>query len=177
MFVIIKVQISLISKLDREKLHGHNFTVHCELDASVGDNGMVSDYSEFKAEIRDLCADWDECMLVPGQSPHLQIQTFTHDQAGSELGLGLEDCTSNTDQNKKHVKVVFNGDMMVFPEDDVRVLPVENITVEELSRLLLDLVTLRFNKLAIDDIGRVSITVGSGPGQSATSEWIANSQN
>jgi 6-pyruvoyltetrahydropterin/6-carboxytetrahydropterin synthase len=153
---------TIFSDTERERVHGHNFTVQCELDAPVENDGMVSDYNEFKTVIRRLCAEWDEFLLVPTRSPHVDVKLVT------VVGSAAEDATP-APPDRRCVKIMFNGEEIVLPEGDVKLLPVANITVEELSALLVSKVAAEFQGIC-SSVSRVSVTVSSGPGDSGTSE-------
>ena len=64
---------TIFSATDREDLHGHNFQVACAVTAPVDDSGLMFDYAVIKKQIRALCDEIDEKMLLPALSPHLKI--------------------------------------------------------------------------------------------------------
>ena len=167
----------------RERLHGHNFHVSAKVtasaDVSSNNGGLVVDYGALKRHLRSLCDEWDEVLLIPGQSQHLRVETLSDDDS----------------QVNERVKVVFKGktrsgdrahDEMILPAGDVLVLPVSNITGEELSRTLLS----RFVQECGDALQKakvesIEIGVSSGPGQvrfgalrvpwdfNTTDEWLS----
>jgi 6-pyruvoyltetrahydropterin/6-carboxytetrahydropterin synthase len=136
------------SATQREKLHGHNFSVHCAITGRVNDNGLIADYDFYKHKLMARMRQWDEIFLLPGQSPHLQIR---------EEGPNLY--------------AHFGSEIIPFLRSDVLVLPVSNVSVEELSRLLLEELTGDLKQLAADQIDEVIIKVASAPGQLAASIW------
>src|SRR4051812_36676618 len=97
-----------------ERLHGHNYQVRCSIEVNQIDPklGMAFDFNVVKPVIKNLCDSLDERILIPTQSPYLEL---------SELG-------------SQQLKVVFNKKEYVFPIEDVRKLPIVNITSEELAR-------------------------------------------
>jgi len=150
---------------NRERLHGHNFGVQLSITAPTGDNGMIADYNVYKKAVRKMCDAFDELMLLPGLSPHLKIVPFTrHDEHGRQ---------------SENVTVIFGGkqhgnendsaaDEFVFPAADVLVLPLRNITLEELSKHLAScLVEEHAETMRLDKIQSLVVTVSSGPGQTA----------
>ncbi|MCX4240473.1 6-pyruvoyl trahydropterin synthase family protein [Paraliomyxa miuraensis] len=141
---------TIFSATRRERLHGHNFTVYCALTGEVDANGLLGDYVFYRQRLIDLCREWNEVFLLPGRSPHLRIE---HDH---EAG---------------RVNAIFAGQVIPFLASDVLVLPVTNVTVEELSRALLDELLRDREVLARDRIREVVIKVGSGPGQMASCRW------
>ena len=127
----------------RERMHGHNHAVRCELTGEVGADGMVADYGVFKAMLRDACAEWDEIFLLPGNSPHLAIE-----ERGGE------------------VRATFDGETIVMPAADALVLPITNVTLEELAGLMVERLVERHGAVfAGAKISRLAITISSGPGQ------------
>lgn len=140
---------TIFSATDRERLHGHNFTVFCALEGRVSEIGMIADYRRFKQIIAATCARWNEVFLLPGQSPHLDIR-----------------------REGEHVYARFDGTDIPFLAHDVLVLPVRNTTLEELSQLLLSRL---LDDPAMAEVGEglvgMEIRVGSGPGQCANAIW------
>lgn len=138
---------TIFSATDRERLHGHNFSVSAEIDAPVNDNGLCFSYAEFKKKLEVLCSELDEYLVLPQLSPHLNIRQ----------------------QNDEYL-VEFNTETMRFLVSDTMLLPIRNSTVEEfadylLKRLLEDPDIIRY------DIRRILIRVSSGPGQWGSSDW------
>ena len=144
---------TIFSATRRERLHGHNFTVYCALTGEVDANGLLGDYVYYRQRLIDLCREWNEVFLLPGRSPHLRIE---HDR---EAG---------------RINAIFNGQTIPFLASDVLVLPVTNVTLEELSRALLDEVLRDREVLARDRIHAVVVKVSSGPGQMASCQWSAS---
>ncbi len=140
---------TIFSATERERLHGHNFSVYAMIDAPVGDNGMCFSYVELKDRLRALCETLDEYMVLPAQSPYLQI----------------EDAAPQW-------RVRFADEEMYFLQSDCRVLPIRNSTVEEYSRYLLTELLEDDAFIASAEISEIVIKVSSGPGQSGSSTWM-----
>jgi 6-pyruvoyltetrahydropterin/6-carboxytetrahydropterin synthase len=135
---------TIFSATERENLHGHNFRLEVAIDCAVGADGLAFDYAIAKRAIRAFCAGLDEVLLLPGDSPHLRIET-------------ADDM----------VRVTFAGTAMLLPARDVRILPLANITVEELARHAAASLHV---SLAADPgrgIRALRARVSSGPGQAA----------
>lgn len=139
---------TIFSATERERLHGHNYFVAISFTAPLGDNGMCFSYKEVKTRLRTLCDSLDEYMLLPAHSPWLEI---------------ISDPPYHTAR--------FNGEVMQFLQSDTQVLPVSNITLEELSHYLLQrfLDDREFVKAA--GLCQVVIKVSSGAGQWGSSSW------
>lgn len=136
---------TIFSATERERLHGHNYSVSACIVAPMGDNGFSADYNVYKGRIKSLCDELDEYMLLAGVSPHQQIE-----DGGDSY------------------RVTFNGEQMLFLKSDTLVLPVSNATVEEFSYYLL-------NKLLElsrgEGLVELELGVASGPGQRASAIW------
>ena len=65
---------TIFTATERERLHGHNYSVSARIVAPMGDNGFSADYNVYKRRIADLCKPLDEYMLVAGDSPHQIIE-------------------------------------------------------------------------------------------------------
>ena len=141
---------TVFSASERERLHGHNYFVAIAFTAPVGPNGLCFSYKEVKNRLRSLCDSLDEYMLLPQYSPWLQIR----EEASSWV-------------------VTFNNDTMYFLKQDTLLLPVSNITLEELSRYLLE--AFLADQAFVRDSGlqQVTLRVSSGAGQWGACHWAA----
>lgn len=139
---------TIFSPTERERLHGHQFTVQAQITAEVGESGITFDYSIYKKKIIALCRQLNEIFLVAGDSPHLKI---THDD--------------------QYTYLEFNGEKIPFLDKDILILPVRNVTVEELSRWFIVQLTQDENELNNHHIHEMTIKVLSCPGQSGSATW------
>ena len=136
---------TIFSATERERLHGHNYFVSVRIVAKMGINGFSADYNVYKRRIKALCDKYDEYMLLPEFSPFQTLQAV-----GDEI------------------HATFSDKVLKFRADETRVLPVTNVTVEELSHLLLK------ELLAAEDdpdLVEVELTVSSGSGQAGSAIW------
>jgi 6-pyruvoyltetrahydropterin/6-carboxytetrahydropterin synthase len=139
---------TIFSASERERLHGHNYSVSARIVAPMGENGFAADYNVYKSRIARLCDELDEYLLLAGDSPHQVI---------AEEG--------------DFYRVEFAGQKMLFLREDTIVLPILNATVEEFSRYLLSkLVALSDG----EDIREIELCVASGPGQRGCTTWVAD---
>ena len=67
---------TLFSDTERENLHGHNFQVTLDAEAAIAEDGLTFDYNILKKALKQMCDDLDEQVIMPTQSPHLQIWTL-----------------------------------------------------------------------------------------------------
>ena len=139
---------TVFSATERERMHGHNFRVRAHLTALVNQNGLTADYRIFKNKLRALCDSLDEFFLLPENSPYLKLR--------------LEG---------KYLKVWHAEDELCFLQKDIKVLPISNITVEELASYLVK--QLAQDRELIDNcqISHIEVKVGSGDGQTAGFTW------
>ena len=139
---------TIFSATERERLHGHNYSVSAKIVAPMGDNGFSADYNVYKNRLAALCDELDEYMVLAADSPYQTIE-----------------------DDGDNYRVIHNGQAMLFLKCDTLVLPVRNATVEEFSRYLLDkLIAVS----AGDDLREVQLCVASGPGQKGCATWFSD---
>ncbi|MFK7975119.1 MAG: 6-pyruvoyl tetrahydropterin synthase family protein [Halioglobus sp.] len=136
---------TIFSATERERLHGHNYSVSARIVAPMGDNGFSADYNVYKNRLAKLCDALDEYLLLAGESPYQSIE-----EAGDNY------------------RVSFANEQMLFLRADTIVLPIRNATVEEFSRYLLDQL---LSDGSDDDLREVELCVASGPGQKGCALW------
>ncbi len=136
---------TIFSATSRERLHGHNYSVSARIVAPVGINGFSADYNLYKNRLASLCDSLDEYMLLAGNSPYQAVQ---------EQGACY--------------RVSFDCDEMLFLKSDTQVLPLLNVTVEELSYFLLQQLVAECSG---EDLREIELCVASGEGQRACSAW------
>lgn len=139
---------TIFSATERERLHGHNYSVTALIDAPVGDNGMCFSYGIIKQKVSELCEVLDEYLHLPSQSPFMQV---------TEDG----DCYLAS----------FNGEQMRFLKSDTLLLPIRNATVEEYAWYVLNELLKDEALVQGKDIQAVTIKIASGPGQSGSARW------
>lgn len=137
-----------------ERLHGHNYRVRFSLEVNGVDEklGLAFDFNLIKPVIRQLMRDFDEYVLLPAHSPYLKIER----QSG-------------------RVRATFAQKVYELPEEDVQILPIANVTCEELSRHLAESLLKSLKAAAhssaaasesIDRIRSISVQVEESNGQS-----------
>jgi 6-pyruvoyltetrahydropterin/6-carboxytetrahydropterin synthase len=97
-----------------ERLHGHNYRVYVEIEAELGEHGLVIDFKMIKPLIRELCDGLDERWLIPGEHGELT-------------------CTRRGDGV---TEVRHGGRYYAAPDGDVLVLPINNTSSENLATWL-----------------------------------------
>ena len=140
---------TIFSATEREPLHGHTYNVSLALTLWVDEkNGMTVDYRYYKEYIHTLCRKLNQTFLMPHDSPHLH---YTEDET--------------------YYYFTFNHKKMPFLKEDLTLLPLTNITVEELSRWFVDQIIKDKAQLDKHLVDKLVIKVFSAPGQSASHEW------
>lgn len=136
---------TIFSADERERLHGHNYSVSARIVAPMGGNGFSADYNVYKTRLKTLCEKLDEYVLLAANSPHQTIE-----EAGANF------------------RVRFAGDEMTFLRSDTLLLPLLNITVEELAHYLL---AQLLEASGSEDLREIELCVASGPGQKGCAIW------
>ena len=136
---------TIFSATERERLHGHNYSVSARIVAPMGGNGFSADYNVYKSRLKTLCDELDEYMILAGDSPHQQIE-----------------------QQGDNFLVRYAAEEMLFLRSDTLVLPILNATVEEFSHYLLGKL---LDASAGDDLREIELCVASGPGQKGCAIW------
>ncbi len=132
---------TIFSATEREKLHGHNFRLQGVFESEIKGNGLCFDYDKIKRSLQALCDSLDERFLVPAHSPYLKVES--------------KPCIT---------KLQFNTETFQLPTQDVLVMPLRNITVEELANWFADQLQsdVSFASLGVNTM---QIKVASGSGQ------------
>ena len=97
-----------------ERLHGHNYRVFVDIEAALDRFGLVIDFKTVKPVIRELVDELDEHWLLPGEHPVLS----THLR---EDGV---------------MEVRYLERYYAAPKEDVIVLPMNNLSAENLATWL-----------------------------------------
>lgn len=139
---------TVFSSTVRENLHGHNYNLFGAFTTIIEDEGLSFDYRFYKAKLYALCDHLDETVLLPGLCKYLTI---------SEEG------------DYYHVR--FSSETIIFLKRDVTILPITNVTVEELSNWFLQQLIKDPKELDINKLVRIEVKVYSRPGQSGSATW------
>lgn len=138
---------TILSATERENLHGHNYQLMCEVTAPLSDDGLVFDYGILKGLLKQLCDEIDEQVILPDRSPYLTIE-----------------------QDGDYKVATFNGERIPFLDRDVTLLPIANVTVEELSHYFLNRL-LNHPELGNRGIVELAVKISSSPGQMGVATW------
>lgn len=139
---------TIFSATEREALHGHNYTVYLALETLIDDKGLSFDYRYYKQKAYDLCKQLSHTFLIPQQSEFLRIE--------------------DADQ---YYHIHFNNELIPFLKKDVTLMPLNNITIEELSQWFVKQFSADLNILKKHHIQQITVKVFSGPGQCSSATW------
>jgi 6-pyruvoyltetrahydropterin/6-carboxytetrahydropterin synthase len=129
----------------KERLHGHNYTVGLTLELREASFATMIEFARFREILAGLCGELRERVLVAERNPHHEWVR----RDGRELEFRL--C----------------GQRYVLPADDVRVLPIDNASVEALAGYLAGRVAEALRETP--GLSALELTVEEAPGQGATS--------
>jgi 6-pyruvoyltetrahydropterin/6-carboxytetrahydropterin synthase len=143
---------TIFSATKRENMHGHNYQVSVALIAQVVELGLAFDYRFYKDKIKVLCRQLNGFFLLPAHSKFLKVE-----------------------EKENEVHAIFNEEKLSFLKRDVLVLPLNNITVEELSRWFLSQLLFDVIELKKHAIQEILVKVSSSPGQLGSARWVNTS--
>ena len=141
-FKFSAAHFTLFSPTEAEPLHGHNYRVLVEIGGDELDElGLLVETGILKRRIREILAELDDRVLLPERSPLLELTV-----EGGEVDCKYSDRTYR------------------FPEREVALLPLVNVTMELLARLV-------WRQLAEDlddvDATHLAVEIEETDGQSA----------
>ncbi|MCA9522525.1 MAG: 6-carboxytetrahydropterin synthase [Myxococcales bacterium] len=125
----------------REWMHGHNYYLTLSLFGDRLEDGCLVDIERLRPEVRQLCEELDHQILLPAESPHLRV-----DQIGDV------------------VQVSYGASEFRFPLSDVTLLPVNNITMENLAH---HFATAIWERLAAPALSAIEVHLEETRGQRA----------
>ena len=135
-----------------ERLHGHNYRVFVEVGADLSQYGLVIDFQRIKPLVRELLEALNEHWLVPGEHPVLEVK---------ERGDGV-------------TEVRYGDEYYAAPSGDVLVLPLNNISTENLAAFLGRGLRTRIGEEFPDvTLTRLRVGVEETPGQRGVYEFSA----
>lgn len=98
-----------------EPLHGHTYQVTLRLVGILDDDGMLIDFGEIKAALREAIAPLRRRTMIPGHTPEVVITS-----------------------EKDTLSIVVGRKRYVLPAEDVVILPLVNTTTETIADYLLE---------------------------------------
>lgn len=138
----------LLSATQRESMHGHDYQIQVAFNTFVERNGMAFDCRLYKQRLLTVCQLLDYRFILPAQSEFMQIR----------------------DENDRWA-IEFNQQTISFLKQDAVVLPVSNVTLEELSHWFLEQLISNQEELKEHCIHGIMIKVFNGRGESSAARW------
>ena len=142
--------LMLLSADARETLHGHDYQVSVALHTDPGCHGFAIDLREYHDTLLTLCQQLDFRFLVPGTSPFLLLH-----------------------ETETHWDIRFQQNTFSLLKSDAVILPLPNITLEELSGWFLDQLIADRDNLAEQGILGIQVKVFNGRHESGATCWNA----
>ena len=118
-FKFSSAHFTVFNASQAERLHGHNYYVSVDLQFSDFDKStdLTIDFHKLKKDIQKSCDYLDEYVLIPKNSSFLSYSKI-----------------------EQHTQIQFSEKRYLFPDSDIRLLPLANITCEGLCKYLLSLI-------------------------------------
>ncbi len=145
---------------EAERLHGHNYRVFVTVGCELSPFGLVIDFNQIKPLVKALVDELDEHWLLPGKHAELRA-VYRSEEDGAQEGGEYE--------------VTYRNRRYLAPAEEIIVLPVNNVSVENLASWLTDRLMERF-QAAFPDTSLLSLSVGveETPGQRGVCVWNAS---
>lgn len=122
----------------RENIQGDILNISLTLNINSLENGFSKAENFYKHNLTNICRELHKSTIIQGKSKFL---TF--------------------DKNEDYINVFFNNEKIIFRERDIIILPIENITPEEISNFILDELLLNTKSLHEFSISKISVKVVS----------------
>jgi 6-pyruvoyltetrahydropterin/6-carboxytetrahydropterin synthase len=135
----------------KEALHGHNYQIELTIELKDGSFKKMVSFSLFKEALKKITENWDEKVLIAEKNPFYK----------------------ETARSKKEVEFTVCKKRYVLPADEVEILPIENISSEELAQHLLSLWVKTMGETKLRGwADSVVVRVDESPGQGASVKWV-----
>jgi 6-pyruvoyltetrahydropterin/6-carboxytetrahydropterin synthase len=122
-------------------LHGHSYAIHCKVYGKKNEEGMVLDFNTLKSNLREIADTLDHKVLIPEKNRYVKVL-------------------------KEEVEICKDSKRYVFPLQDCALLPIENVTAENLSEYILQEL---LDKMDLPrNVEKIEIGVDEGLGQGAS---------
>lgn len=140
----------LLSATQRESMHGHDYQIQVAFNTLIIQNGMAFDCRVYKQRLLQICQQLDYRFILPSQSDFMKIH-----------------------EEKDQWIVQFNQQTIPFLKQDAIVLPICNVTLEELSHWFLEQLISDLSELKKHHIQGIRVKVFNGRGESGSTSWGA----
>jgi len=140
--------LMLLSANQREALHGHDYQLNVAFLTEVGDNGLAFDLRDYREQLQVLCQQLDYHFVLPSNSPYLRLS-----------------------ETENHWEISFAKETFTFLKKDTVVLPITNVTLEELSWWFLQQLIQSPASLKKLGIQAITMRIFNGRGESVSCDW------
>ena len=117
----------------KERLHGHNYQVRCEIGGEITDKGLLIDFIQVKPIIRALCDYLDEHWVVPSEHPDLKINH----------------------RDDAHTEVSYKKCHYLVPTEELIVLPINNSSAENFACWF----ATQLRQRLVEQFGRIRVKI------------------
>lgn len=125
-----------------ERLHGHNYEVSVQMEGNLTPDRYVFDFVVLKKLLSAICIPLDHRFLLPEKNPDIDFQ-----------------------KKEKEWEIRYGQRRYIMPEEDVLVLPLDNITAERLAEYICGKLISSLKDYEIDNLSSVEVGVAEAPGQ------------
>lgn len=125
-----------------ERLHGHNYEVSVRMEGTLTSDRYVFDFVVLKKLLSAVCLPLDHRFLLPEKNSHIDFQ-----------------------KRDKEWEIRYGQRRYIMPEEDVLVLPLDNITAERLAEYICNQLTDSLKDYETDNLSSVEVGVAEAPGQ------------
>ncbi len=143
-FKFSSTHFTIFNDSEAECLHGHNYLVSVDLDfrSLAEDTGLSAEFGHLKSKIDTLCEELDERVLLPAESPFLEIA-----------------------ETETNFEVIFNEKFYSFPKEDCVLLDIVNVSSECLAKWVHNHLERDFHAIGLEGF---TVTIEETNGQSVT---------
>ncbi len=143
-FKFSSTHFTIFKDHEGECLHGHNYQVSVDLDfrSLAEDTGLSAEFSQVKNEVDKICNELDEKVLLPENSPFLDIESV-----------------------KENYEVRFGKKFYSFPKEDCALLDIVNVSSECLAKYIHYKLSKAYLSIGLEAL---SVTVEESSGQAVT---------
>lgn len=130
----------------KEALHGHQYMPTVTISYDDAQHLPMISFQEVKKGMAEIAKKLDEKVLLASLNPHFKLVS----------------------QSKTEIEFLLCKKRYVLPHDEFELLPVDNITCENLAKIYFDFLYEKIDILRREDVLGVSIDIEESPGQGAT---------
>ena len=119
-----------------ERLHGHNYEVSVQMEGNLTPDSYVFDFVVLKKLLSAICLPLDHRFLLPEKNLDIDFQ-----------------------KKEKEWEIRYGQRRYIMPEEDVLVLPLDNITAERLAEYICGKLIRSLKDYETDNLSSVEVGV------------------